>query len=89
MQVEGVGNQLDACCCGKRLAEGEIAVAVHDVEAHAGIAGLAQGGDDVAVPGVGDIVADPDLEQVAEDVQGFCLPHRAGEKVEEQRSRPG
>jgi len=62
---------------------------VHDVDFQPGVAGCAQGGGDPVVVRVVDIVADPDLEEIAEDVQGLGLAGAAGQKAEEQSSRPG
>jgi UDP-2,3-diacylglucosamine pyrophosphatase LpxH len=50
---------------------------------------FALGGGDPVVVRVVDIVADPDLEEIAEDVQGLGLAGAAGQKAEEQSSRPG
>jgi hypothetical protein len=89
-EVEGVGQQAGAGCAGKALAEQEVAVAVHEADVQAGIGRGAQGSDDARVVRVVDIVvADPGLEEVAEDVQAFGLPGAAGKKAEEQSSRPG
>ena len=88
-QVVGVGQQADAGGCGELFAEREIAVAVHHEDPEPGLAGLAQRGDHPVVVGIVDVVADPDLEQVAEDVQRLGLAGAFRQKAEEQSSRPG
>ena len=74
---------------GKIIANREVAVAVHQVNLDAGGGSGVQGSDDLLVVGVADIVADPDLEEVAEDVQRLGLSRPPGKEVQKQGSRPG
>ncbi len=88
-QIVRVGQQAGAGGRGKLLAQRKVAVAVHDEDLQPGLASGMQGGGDPVVVRIVDVVADPDLEQVAEDVQGLGLAGAAGQKAEEQSSRPG
>ena len=89
-QHGGVGQERDAGGRGEGVAKQEVAVTVHDGDLQPGVGGRAQRGDDLRVVRViAVVVADPGLEEVAEDVEGLGFARAAREEAEEQRSRPG
>jgi len=79
-----VVDQRAARVAAEALAEHEIAIAVHDEAGHTGLRERTQRGRDVALGRVRVVVADPDLEEVAQDVQGLRLARlvlQEGEKL--------
>ncbi|CAH0164890.1 hypothetical protein SRABI89_00863 [Pseudomonas koreensis] len=68
------------------LAEHEIAIAVHQEYGRAAVAQIAQGLADGTLKGRHGVVANPRLEEVAEDVQ---RTRRAGASGEQIQKRPG
>ncbi len=81
-----VGQQRASGLAAERLANEEVAIAVHQVDARTAVGHLAQGLGDGALEGVHAVVADPGFEEVAEDVQGLGP---AGALIEERQKRPG
>lgn len=81
-----VGQQRASGLAAERLANEEVAIAVHQVDARTVVGHLAQGLGDGALEGVHAVVADPGFEEVAEDVQGLGP---TGALIEERQKRPG
>ncbi|MDT4871897.1 hypothetical protein FQZ97_1070570 [compost metagenome] len=81
----GVGQQGATGFAAKGLAEQEVTVAVHQVDARTAVAQLAQGLGNRALERADGVVADPHFEEVAEDIQRFGLA-RAG--LQEMQERP-
>ena len=67
----GVGQQGHAGAPGKVLAEQEVAVAVDEIEGHAPPAEGQEGIGHLLVQGIGVIVPNPELEQIAEHIEGI------------------
>ena len=82
----GVLEQRAAGLAAERPADQEVAVAMHQEDMRAGLAQLPQGGGDLVLEGRHAVVADPHLEEVAEDVQRIG-PHRAF--LQKTQKRPG
>src|SRR5690606_118284 len=82
----GIREQGAARLPAEAPADEEVAVAVHEVDAGAGLAQLAQGARDSVLERAHAVIADPDLEEVAQDIQRFGL-HRAF--AQETQKRPG
>ena len=82
----GIAEQGAARLAAERLAEQEVAVAVHQVDARAAVAQAPQRRGDVVLEGRHGIVADPYFEKIAEDVQRLGLARPGVEKMQE---RPG
>ena len=64
-----VAKQPAAGVAAEAVAQHEVAVAVHHEARHTGGGEVAQCRDDLALRRVGVVVADPDFEQVAQDVE--------------------
>ncbi len=64
-----VGEQRAAGFTAERLADHEVAVAMHQIEAGSAFAQGAQGGGDLVLVGRHAVIADPHLEKVAENVE--------------------
>ncbi len=62
---------------------------MHDEDFQPGVAGSRRAAVIRVAVRVVDIVADPDLEEIAEDVQGLGLAGAAGQKAEERSTAPG
>src|SRR5690606_9356968 len=82
----GIAEQRAAGLAAERLADEKVAVAMHEEDARAGLAQLAQGSGDLVLEGCHAVVADPDLEEVAQDVQRFGLDRPF---AQETQKRPG
>jgi hypothetical protein len=74
-------------CVPSAMAEQEVAIAVHDAARYARARQGAQRVDDHALRRVGIVVADPGLEQVAEDVERGRAPRSGCEKAQELLGR--
>ena len=69
---------------GKALADQEIAVAVQKIRGNALVGQGSQGGRDRPAGFRIVVVADPRLEQIAQDVQGFGPPRPPFQEIQEQ-----
>jgi hypothetical protein len=84
-----LGQESQAAALGEGLADEEVAIAVHEGHRHAGIAHRAQALCDGRERGaeariVEHVVADPVLEQVAEDVERLRLRRLLGQESQEE-----
>ena len=86
LPIQGNHNRVTEDCHagfgGELLTYHEVPVAVHEKSRHAGVGQVTHRGLHLSVVGVGVVVAQPRIEQVAEDVKGFCLPAIVGEKTD-------
>ena len=87
-----VAQELAAGLRGKALADQKIPVAVHEIAGNAAVGESTQGRHDFAHGRVRIVVAEPGLEQVAEDVEGSGMARFCLEKLEQlprdNRARP-
>ncbi len=81
-----ISQQLAAGLVAEALAEHEVAVAVHQIDSDAALAQRTQGAGNRLLERRHGVVANPDLEEVTENVQGFGLGSARREKMQE---RPG
>ena len=81
----GIGQQGAAGFTAEGLAEEKVAIAMHQVDARAALAELAQGLGNRTLKGGDGIVADPHFKEVAEDIQRLGL-NRAG--FQKMQKRP-
>ena len=67
---------------GEDLANHEVAIAVHETHGHTGIDQFTQCGLHLAVIGIGVIIAEPDIKQIAQYVECFRLARFTAEETQ-------
>ena len=85
-QAHGFVNQAHAGPPTVLLAEQEVPIAMNKEDLHAMVGQLAQCIGHALSQGIGRVVADPGLEQIAEDVEGTGAAGRAAQKVDQESS---
>jgi hypothetical protein len=83
MPYGGILEQPAADSLQKGVTEQEIAVAVHQVQRHTGIAQRAQAGNLLRIQRHIGVIANPQVEQVAHDVNGVGAACRTGQESQE------
>ena len=87
LRHRGVGQQHGAGALAERAAQQQVAVAVHQVDAQAGVGQTAKLRGHVLADGVIVVVAGPVLEQIAEDHQLGMARRDLGHEAIERRQR--
>lgn len=84
-----IGEQAHAGLLAKALADQEVTVAMDQVARHSTLSERAQRADDPALVRIGVVVADPGLEQVAEDVKRLRAAGFMRQEIEKLRGDVG
>ena len=87
----GVVQQLHPAALSEFAGHHEVAVAVHEIDRHAGIDHGFQRLRDLLIEGRAVVVADPGLEHIAEQVERLCLPRPSRKEGQQDggQVRPG